>query len=283
MEDRPLKMKNINNLFDLSEKVIVITGGAGLLGFNHAEAILESGGHPIIIDINKSELDNVVHKLNARHSGSFSAYNVDITNEDEVVKLSKKIKKNHGKLDGLVNNAAINPKVEKGNENFSRMENFQIDQWNSEIKVGLTGSFICSKNLGYLISKNPNGGTIVNISSDLGLIAPNQGLYKINGKSLNEQPVKPITYSVIKAGIIGLTRYIATYWPNLNVRCNAICPGGIKDNQSEEFLKKISDLIPMGRLANQDEYKGALIWLLSDASSYLNGAIIPIDGGRTVW
>ena len=146
---------------------------------------------------------------------------------------------------------------------------------------GLTGAWLCSKHYGSEIAKNKKGGTIVNISSDLGLISPDQRLY-LSGKDKNKL-VKPVTYSVIKTGLIGLTRYLATYWVDKGVRCNAICPGGIENAQSKDFLKKVSTRIPMGRLAKPEEYQGTLLWMLSDASSYLNGAIVPVDGGRTVW
>ena len=126
------------------------------------------------------------------------------------------------------------------------------------------------------------GGSIVNISSDLGIIAPNQNLYKKNSLKENEQPVKPVSYSVVKSGLIGLTKYTSTYWP-LKVRCNCLCPGGIFTNQPSDFLTKINQLIPMQRMAEIDEYKGSIIYLLSNASSYMNGSIISIDGGRSVW
>ena len=151
-----------------------------------------------------------------------------------------------------------------------------MDIWNKDIAVGLTGSFLCTKHFGNLISQNKNGGSIINISSDLGLIGPKQSLYSQNN-------VKPVSYSVVKSGIIGLTRYTATYWADKNVRCNALCPGGIENNQPEIFLRKINQEIPLGRLAKKNEYQGTIIWMLSDASNYLNGAIIPVDGGRTAW
>ena len=133
------------------------------------------------------------------------------------------------------------------------------------------------------MSKQKTGGVIVNISSDLGLMAPDQRLYMKEGTPIGRQTVKPVTYSVVKSGLIGLTRYLATYWPEKNVRCNAMCPGGIENDQPSEFLKKVSSRIPMNRLAEINEYQGTLIWMLSDASSYLNGAIIAVDGGRTAW
>ena len=123
----------------------------------------------------------------------------------------------------------------------------------------------------------------MNISSDLGLIAPDQRLYTKDGIDNDKQNVKPVTYSVVKTGLIGLTRYLATYWTYKNVRCNAMCPGGVENGQPNDFLSEVNKRIPMGRMANVAEYQGTLIWMLSDASSYLNGAIVPIEGGRTTW
>jgi NAD(P)-dependent dehydrogenase (short-subunit alcohol dehydrogenase family) len=155
--------------------------------------------------------------------------------------------------------------------------------WNQDIEVGLTGAFLCAKYYGYQISKNLEGGSIINISSDLGLIAPDQKLYMHEGLLEEQQPVKPVSYSVVKAGIIGLTRYLSTYWSDKNVRCNAMCLGGVENNLPDNFMKKVVTKIPMNRLAKSNEYQGSLVWMLSDASSYLNGAIIPIEGGRTAW
>lgn len=274
----------LNEIFNLKGKVIIITGASGLLGRQHAEAIACYGGTPILIDLVQGDVENLATKLNKKYNVNSIGYSVDITDENSiktnVIELIKRFKK----IDGLVNNAANNPKVEDVNEsNFSRLENFPIEIWNDDVNVGLTGSFLCAKHYGLEISKNISGGSIINISSDLGLIGPDQRLYSITGLSDDQQPVKPITYSVVKTGLIGLTRYLATYWIDKNVRCNAICPGGIENGQPESFLQNVSSKIPMNRLANVNEYQGTLIWMLSDASSYLNGAIVPIDGGRSSW
>lgn len=274
----------LDNIFKLDGNVIVITGASGLLGRKHAEAIACYGGIPVLLDLSQKVVDELAYTLNVKYNINSVGFAVDITNEVDVKNNAKKIVKLYGKIDGLVNNAANNPKVEQISKvNFSRLENFSLDDWNKDLSVGLTGSFLCAKYYGHEISKNPNGGSIINISSDLGLIAPDQRLYSQIGLLESQQPVKPITYSVVKTGLIGLTRYLATYWAEKNVRCNAICPGGVENGQSEDFLKQVSYRIPMNRLANANEYQGALIWMLSDASSYLNGAIIAIDGGRTAW
>jgi NAD(P)-dependent dehydrogenase (short-subunit alcohol dehydrogenase family) len=274
----------LENIFSLNNKVIIITGGSGLLGANHAEAVAAHGGIPVLIDLDLIKLKSLKSEIYSKFKVNSYILKVDITNEFEVEKIAKDVFEKFGHIDGLINNAANNPKVEENSKiDFSRLENFSIDLWNQDISVGLTGSFLCAKYFGKYISQNPNGGSIVNISSDLGLIAPDQRLYKKQELLEDEQPVKPVTYSVIKSGLIGLTRYLSTYWAEKNVRCNAICPGGVENGQSEEFIKSVSSLIPMGRLAQSNEYQGTIIWMLSDASSYLNGAIIPVDGGRSAW
>jgi len=274
----------LKDLFSLKNKVIVITGAAGLLGKKHAEVIAAYGGSPVLLDISFDSVVKMSDRLNRKYGVESSGYSVDITNESEIEKNLKLVVKKYGKIDGLVNNAANNPKMEeKSEKNFSRLENFKLDIWDQDVQVGLTGAFLCVKHYGFQISKNPNGGVIINISSDLGLIAPDQRLYAIEGVDSTQQSVKPVSYSVVKSGLIGLTRYVATYWADKNVRCNAMCPGGVENNQPDDFIKKVSFRIPMGRLAQKDEYLSTLIWMLSESSSYLNGAIVPIDGGRTAW
>ena len=274
----------LENIFRLDGKVIVITGATGLLGRKHAQAIACYGGTPVLLDLSQKMVDELANELNNQYKVGSVGFSVDITNEHVVENNANQIIEHFGKIDGLVNNAANNPKVEDSSEvNFSRLENFPLNVWHDDLNVGLAGSFLCAKYYGFEISKNPNGGSIINISSDLGLMAPDQRLYSKPGLSEDQQPVKPITYSVVKTGLIGLTRYLATYWAEKNVRCNAICPGGVENGQPEEFLKDVSSRIPMNRLAKADEYQGTLLWMLSDASSYLNGAIVSVDGGRTAW
>ncbi|MDP0562399.1 MAG: SDR family oxidoreductase [Candidatus Endonucleobacter sp. (ex Gigantidas childressi)] len=274
----------LEKLFRLDGKIIVITGATGLLGRKHAEAVACYGGTPILLDLSQQVIDSFANELNGKFKVNSIGFAIDITNEEMIKGNVKLLIDKFGKIDGLVNNAANNPKVEDSKDtSFSRLENFPLNIWSDDIAVGLTGSFLCAKHYGLLISQNPNGGSIVNISSDLGLIAPDQRLYAKKNIEDSKQNVKPVTYSVVKTGLIGLTRYLATYWADKNVRCNAMCPGGVENGQSEGFLKEINARIPMGRMANADEYQGALLWMLSDASSYLNGAIIPVDGGRSVW
>ena len=270
--------------FNLENRIAVITGGAGLLGKYHAQALLDVGCKVIITDINKKKLEESKTFLSKYKNSLVFFEELDVTNENNVIDVKNKIIEKHGKSPSiLINNAAIDTKINKGIElNSNRLENFNLDQWNKELNVGLTGAFLCSKHFGNSMVDN-KGGVILNISSDLGVIAPNQNLYIQDGLSKDKQNVKPVTYSVIKHGMIGLTKYLSTYWADNNIRCNALAPGGVLDNQSIEFLNRVQKLIPLNRMANIDEYQAAIIFLCSDASSYMNGAVLTIDGGRSTW
>ena len=271
-----------DKLFSLEEKIVVITGAAGLLGRQHAEAIASAGGTPVLLDLAAEPVEKMAADLQVRFGVPAAAWAVDITRENEIEGNCAAVMRRFGRLDGLINNAANNPKIEDGNDrNFSRLENFPQAVWDADIAVGLTGAFLCAKHYGSAIAHR--GGSIVNISSDLGVIAPDQRLYRRPGLSEEQQPVKPVTYSVTKTGLIGLTRYLATYWADRGVRCNALCPGGVENNQDADFLDSVIARIPMGRMARKDEYRGVLIFLLSEASSYMNGAVVNVDGGRTTW
>ena len=271
--------------FDLSGKSALITGGAGLLGKEHALALLEVGANIVLWDVNKENLMRVTNELTKDFSEqSVKMSVVDISKEEEVNNAYKELELQGIAISILINNAAINPKYTSGSNGtvFSRVENLTLDDWNYQVSVGLTGAFICSKYFGSKMAIN-NSGVILNISSDLSVISPDQRLYKVSGAKENSQPVKPITYSVIKSGLVGMTKYLATYWSANGVRVNALSPGGIYEEQNTDFVKKISDLIPLGRMAKSNEYRSAVQFLCSDASSYMTGQNIVIDGGRSVW
>ena len=277
------KTKSVKQSFDLTGKVAVVTGGAGLLGEKHAEAIAEFGGIPVLLDIDKKTGNEKAQRISKEYQVDCAFKLCDITDESQISSIRDSLLSKFGQIDILINNAAIDPKVEaKSEKNLSRLENFSIDQWNLEMAVGLTGAMLCSKVFGYEMAKKGKG-VILNISSDLGIIAPDQKIYKKEGLPEHEQPVKPVTYSVIKHGLIGLTKYLATYWAGKGVRCNALCPGGIYNNQPDEFVKKISNLIPLGRMAHEDEYKASVVFMVSEASKYMNGSILSVDGGRSIW
>jgi NAD(P)-dependent dehydrogenase (short-subunit alcohol dehydrogenase family) len=271
--------------FDLSGKWALITGGAGLLGKEHAAALLEIGAKVVLWDVNKENLISVTNDLIKDFSEqSLITSVVDISQESEVLAACNILDSKGITISILINNAAINPKYSSESSGivFSRVENLSLGDWNYQVSVGLTGAFICSKYFGSKMAINKSG-VILNISSDLSVISPDQRLYKLSGNEEISQPVKPITYSVIKSGLVGMTKYLATYWSSSGVRVNALSPGGVYEGQSEEFVKKITNLIPLGRMAKSSEYRSAVQFLCSDASSYMTGQNIVIDGGRSVW
>jgi NAD(P)-dependent dehydrogenase (short-subunit alcohol dehydrogenase family) len=269
--------------FSLNKKYAVITGGAGLLGIEHARAILEVNGSVILWDIDSKALDFVTQKLKSEFEPSrVYSSKIDVTKEIEIRSAVDLLKVENIEVSILINNAAINPKYNSTELDYSRLENFSIENWNNEITVGLTSAFLCSKIIGSRMAKN-HIGVILNIASDLSLIAPDQRLYKMPNKTPDNQPVKPVTYSVVKTGLVGLTKYLATYWNEQGIRVNSLSPGGVFENQPDEFVQKISSLIPLGRMARSDEYRSAVQFLCSDASSYLTGQNIIIDGGRSAW
>ena len=269
--------------FSLAGRVAVITGGAGLLGREHAAAIAETGGTPVLWDIDEARLTKTAAEIAANWSRPCLSRVVDITNPDEVAAGLRTVLAELGRCDILINNAAIDPKVNAlGKTPFSRLEVFSLESWNKELAVGLTGSFLCAQVIGTHMAET-GGGVILNISSDLGVIAPDQRLYRKDKLGDHEQAVKPVTYSVIKHGLIGLTKYLATYWADKGVRANALAPAGVYTDQPDAFVQKLTNLIPMGRMASRDEYRGAVQFLCSDASRYMNGSCVVMDGGRSVW
>ncbi len=265
-------MKTLDK-FRLDGKVAIITGGAGFLGTRHAKAISEAGGIPVLWDIAEA----------AAVKSAKDIGRVDITDPVSVKNGLAAVIRRFKKVDILINNAAHNPKVTKGKSLAgTRLENLTLDTWNEGIAVGLSGAFICSQVIGSYFAKH-GGGVILNVASDLGVIAPDQRIYRKKGLRKEDQPAKPVTYSVVKHGLIGLTKYCATYWAEKGVRVNAISPGGIYKDQPQEFVKKLANLIPMGRMAHSDEYEAAVVFMVSDASSYMTGTNVVIDGGRTCW
>jgi len=271
------------DLFDITGRVAIITGGTGLLGQQHAEAIAGAGGIPVLADIRLNGVDPESRAWKERFGDLASAVQADITDPESVKKLLAAVLDGYGRVDILINNAANNPKMEnKAEVEFSRLEFFPLEQWETDLAVGLKGAFLCSQIIGSEMARRKQG-VIVNVASDLAVIAPDQRLYRKDGLPDEKQPVKPVTYSVVKTGLIGLTRYLATYWADSGIRVNAISPGGVYNNQPDDFVERLTKLIPLGRMANVNEYQAAILFLCSDASSYMTGTNLVIDGGRSCW
>lgn len=273
------------SIFSLDGKTAVITGGGGLLGVQHAEALAEFGANVVLLDINREGASEAAEIIRKKYSIKTEAFYCDITSLDSVKSVCKDIKNKFGSIEILINNAANNPKVKTTGLDLdvnSRFETFTTSQWLQDINVNLTGAFHCCQVFGSEMVVN-NGGTILNIASDLSVIAPDQRLYRKPGETSLTQKTKPVSYSVSKFGILGLTKYLATYWAEQKIRVNALSPAGVYVDQDEDFVNKITSMIPLSRMASPDEYKGAIVFLCSNASKYMTGTNLIIDGGRSIW
>ena len=256
-----------------------------MLGVRHAEAIAELGGIPVLFDLDAGAAEARAEELAGAYGGRSLGLGVDVTRPEAVAAALERTLESFGRVDILVNNAANNPKADaqSAGTEWSRLEQFPLDVWEGDLAVGLTGAFVCSRVVGAELARR-GAGVILNVASDLALIGPDQRIYRKSGRSDAEQPVKPVSYSVVKAGLLGLTRYLATYWADRGVRVNSISPGGVATGSEDpEFVSRLTSLIPLGRMAEPDEYKAAVVFLVSDASSYMTGANLVVDGGRTCW
>ena len=274
----------MNKQFEINNKVVIITGGAGMLGTRYANLVCDLGGIPIIIDIDKDKINKVVKKLKKKNINSFG-YSANIQNESEIIKKKKLIIKKYKRIDILINNAALTAKgmSNKGSDFFKALEEYPLDLWEKLIDVNLTGHFICSKIFGKNMIKN-RSGIIVNVSSEIGLISPDKRIYKGIKNPYSKGPLNnPPPYSATKAGLIQMSNYLSIKWAKYNVRVNSFCPGGVFDNHDKKFVKRYSNLVPMGRMAFKDEYLGPIAFLISNASYAINGKTLVVDGGKTSW
>lgn len=279
-------MDKYTKRFDISGRVCIVTGGGGLIGLKHAEAITEGGGIPVLLDIIQAGMDRNIKTLKEEYGDDIKYETIvtDITDRDALSKVRDELMEKYGHIDVLINNAANNPKVEGGSKNLGavRFTNFPVDIWNQDLAVGLTGAMLCAQVFGEVMEKQKKG-VVLNISSDYGLIAPDQRIYRKEGLPEEQQTVKPVSYSVVKHGIIGLTKYLAIYWAEKGIRVNTLCPASLSNGQDEEFVNKISNLIPLGRMSDPDEYVCTILYMISDAATYMTGSTVVCDGGRTSW
>jgi len=265
-------------IFSLKNKTAIITGALGLIGKEHCKALSEAGANVIVTDIDDKKCEEFASTLETESIG----IKIDVTNKDSLISARDKILEKFGHIDILVNNAAINDMFEnpKAASEQSKFENYPLELWQKSVDVNLTGVFLCSQVFGTEMAKQKSG-SIINIASTYGMTAPDQSLYiKKDG---TQDFFKPPAYSATKGGVIMFTRYLAAYWGKDNVRVNTLTPGGVENNQDEFFIEQYSKRTMLNRMAKPTDYKGALIFLASDASSYMTGANLVVDGGWTAW
>jgi 2-deoxy-D-gluconate 3-dehydrogenase len=274
-------MANVMEQFSLKGRTALVTGGAGLLGRQFTRALGEAGAKVVVADLDKKAAD--IHTKNlADNKIDAIAVGVDVTDPDSVQNMVDRAVSAFGGLDVLVNSAALDPKFDPDNvedQSDNGFESYPLERWKRAIDVNLTGMFVaCQAAARQMVRQNY--GVMINICSTYGLVGPDQRLYHHSDGS---QQYKPVYYSVSKAGVLGLTRYLATYYAGKPIRVNALTPGGVYNQHDEDFLKAYSARTVLGRMAAPDELSGAIIFLASEASSYMTGTNLIVDGGYTAW
>jgi NAD(P)-dependent dehydrogenase (short-subunit alcohol dehydrogenase family) len=270
---------SFKTLFDLKGRTAVITGGCGILGSRFREGLAEFGASVAIIDLDQPATDQAAIDLASRHAISAKGYACDITNPDSVRDTAQKIEKDLGAVSILLNNAAS--KTRDVDAFFAPVEKFSLETWREIMAVNLDGMFNVAQVFGALMAER-GYGAIVQTASIYGLMGPDQRIYEGSeylGRAINT----PVVYTASKAGVIGLTKHLATYWAAKGVRVNTITPGGVESGQNETFKQRYGARIPLGRMARADEMVGAMLFLVSDAASYVTGQNIAVDGGLSAW
>ena len=269
---------------DLSGKRALITGAGGLLGVEHGVALARCGASVILSDIHDVGLNGAREKiLRQVPDADILLVQLDICDEAALVRLLDHLSGDGKQVDILINNASINPKMNsRGTEISGSVENYSMSGLHQEIQVGIVGTFLCCKVFGSQMAKR-GYGVIINVASDLALLAPDQRVYAPTGKIEDVQNFKPIGYSIVKSAMLGLNRYLATYWAHKGVRVNCLLPGGVLNNQPEYLVNQVKERIPMGRWARPSEYQGAIAFLASESSAYMSGQTLVMDGGRSAW
>ena len=264
---------DVKKLFDLTGKVVIITGAAGMLGSRYAYGLSKQGANVVLADINFSECKKIEKDIKNSFETNPYSIKLDLTKIKSIESMVSNVLKKYSKIDVLINNAAYqgNPKIRTAG-----FEKLSLDIWQQAIDVNLTGVFLCCQNIGRQMLKQKSGN-IINIASTYGLVGPDQRIYGKSGQN------SAAFYAATKSAILNLTRYLSAYWQRTGIRVNTFSPGGVENKQETDFIKKYSSRTPLKRMARKDEYVGSLIFLASDASSYMTGSNLVVDGGWTAW
>ena len=270
--------KNLSNLFNLKNKTIILTGSAGLLGREYAHILSAAGANLILVDVKENENVKLYKELIKKYNTKPMISTIDITNKKQIIQLKQEILKKYGTIYGLINNAFFNHAKSQSKKGSLTFEEFPLENWEASMKLNLTGVFLCCQEFGKVMVKQKNG-CIVNVSSIYGMVGADQRIY--GQSNLNS----PVSYAASKGGILNLTRYLAAYWHEKNIRVNSLTLGGVEDKsyQSKQFIKNYSSKTILGRMAKKSDYRGSMLFLMSDASSYMTGSNLIIDGGWTAW
>ena len=266
--------------FSLKDKVAIVTGGVGILGTYFCEALADCGAKVAVVDLDQNECDKFAKQLNEHYGINCLGVACDVSNRDSVIKMVDSVSKKLGDIDILHNNAAS--KSSDLNAFFESFENYSLEQWREITKVNIEGMFLVAQQVGKKMIEHGRVGSIIQTGSIYGLVSPDKRIYK-GSYYFDREISSPAVYTVSKASVIGLTKYLACYWAEKNIRVNTLTPGGVFSGQNETFIKNYSNRVPMNRMAEKHEMASALIFLASEASSYITGQNIVIDGGLSVW
>jgi NAD(P)-dependent dehydrogenase (short-subunit alcohol dehydrogenase family) len=270
------------DLFNLEGKTALVTGGVGLLGSEYAWTLAHHGAHVILVDINQEACTAKARVLEEQSGRKMLGIKTDITSQPEVREMVARVGQEFGTVDILVNNAAMVAPADARGSSFSEFHDYPLELWEKSLQVNMTGLLLCCQEVIKLMLKNYTPGSIINVSSIYGVVAPDQALYESITDGARTFK-KPVDYSATKSAVLNFTRYLAAYYGKDGIRVNTLTPGGVWDNQSPEFEQEYRRRTPLGRMARPDDYNGAILFLASDASSYMTGANLVVDGGWTCW
>lgn len=273
-----VKRAGVDGIFRLDGKVAVVTGGTGILGRGYCRAMAQSGALVVVADRDQSACDSLAREIEDITGARVIGLAVDLSSEQSIVDWAKKLLDRCGSVDVLMNNAAA-----KADGFFAPLEKYRLQTWNEVMAVNVNAVFLAVRELGPGMADRGRG-SIINVSSIYGVVGPDQRIYEGSwyedlGGAINT----PMIYAATKGAVVSMTRYLATYWGGKGLRVNCVTPGGVASGQNEEFDRRYSERVPMGRMAQANEMIGAVLYLASDASSYVNGQNIIVDGGWTAW